>query len=55
MQLSRIAFGLCAAIAFAVAAPAVKVSAHLSPPVNVPGIDKPVIIVTGEVTGARPG
>ena len=53
MQLSRIAFGLCAAIAFAVAAPAVKISAHLSPPVNVPGIDKPVIIVTGEVTGSE--
>src|SRR5687767_14063178 len=53
MQLSRIAFGLCAAIAFAVAVPAVKISAHLSPPVNVPGIDKPVIVVTGEVTGSE--
>jgi hypothetical protein len=53
LLLSRIAIGCVAAIVFAVAAPAVKISAHLSPPVNVPGIDKPVIVVTGEVTGSE--
>jgi len=52
MQLSRIAFGLAVAAAVAIA-PAVKLSAHLAPPVNVPGIDKPVVVVTGEVTGAE--
>lgn len=52
MQLSRIAFGLAVAIALAVG-PAVKLSANLAPPVNVPGIDKPVVVVTGEVTGSE--
>jgi hypothetical protein len=52
MQVSRIAFGLAVAAALAVI-PATRVSAHLSPPVNVPGIDKPVIVVTGEVTGSE--
>ena len=33
--------------------PAVPVSADQAPPVNVPGIDKPVIVVTGEVTGTE--
>ena len=32
---------------------AVPVSTELSTPVNVPGIDKPVIVVTGEVNGAE--
>ena len=36
----------------ALALPA-PVSADQAPPVNVPGIDKPVIVVTGEVTGAE--
>ena len=35
------------------AVPAVKVSSEQAPPVNVPGIDKPVIVVTGEVTGTE--
>ena len=30
--------------------PAATVSSHQAPPVNVPGIDKPVIVVTGEVS-----
>ena len=30
-----------------------RVSADQAPPVNVPGIDKPVIVVTGEVTGSE--
>ena len=29
------------------------VSTEQAPPVNVPGIDKPVIVVTGEVTGTE--
>lgn len=52
MQL-RIAFGFAAALAFAVTLPVVQTSAHLAPPVNVPGIDKPVVVVTGEVTGSE--
>ena len=28
-------------------------SADQAPPVNVPGIDKPVIVVTGDVTGTE--
>lgn len=52
MQLSRIAFGLAVAISLSVW-PSVKLSAHLAPPVNVPGIDKPVIVVTGEVTDSE--
>jgi hypothetical protein len=42
-----------AALALAVglaAVPAVTVSTEQAPPVNVPGIDKPVIVVTGEIT-----
>ena len=35
------------------AMPAVKVSSEQAPPVNVPGIDKPVIVVTGEITGTE--
>jgi hypothetical protein len=52
MQL-RIAFGFAAALALAVTLPVVSTSAHLAPPVNVPGIDKPVVVVTGEVTGSE--
>jgi hypothetical protein len=51
MRVSRIAF----AAAFAAATFAVSVtpiSADLASPVNVPGIDKPVIVVTGEVNGS---
>ncbi|MEQ1574966.1 MAG: hypothetical protein ABL993_12045 [Vicinamibacterales bacterium] len=35
------------------ALPAVKVSSEQAPPVNVPGIDKPVIVVSGEITGTE--
>ena len=52
MQL-RIVFGCAAALALAVTLPVVSTSAHLAPPVNVPGIDKPVVVVTGEVTGTE--
>jgi hypothetical protein len=30
-----------------------QVATQLAPPVNVPGIDKPVIVVTGEITGEQ--
>ena len=46
---------LCAGAltALALAAVAVPVATEQAAPVNVPGIDKPVIVVTGEVTGAE--
>jgi hypothetical protein len=50
--LKKLAVGAFAAGILA-AVPAVKISADLAPPVNVPGIDKPVIVVTGEVTGTE--
>ena len=50
MHLSRILFGIAVAAAFAIA-PTARLSSEQAPPVNVPGIDKPVIVVTGEVTG----
>ncbi len=40
----------CAGLALAQVA---HVSTDQAPPVNVPGIDKPVIVVTGEVTGTE--
>jgi hypothetical protein len=52
MQFSRIAFGLVTAIVVAVVS-AVTLSSEQAPPVNVPGIDKPVIVVTGEVSGTE--
>lgn len=52
MYFSRIALGIAFAAALAAAQPA-RLSADLAPPVNVPGIDKPVIVVTGEVTGTE--
>ena len=52
MHLSRIVIGAALAAIVAAAVPA-KVAAHLSAPFNVPGINKPVIIVTGEVTAAE--
>ena len=52
MQVSRIAFGLAVAAVLALG-PAVKMSAEQAPPVNVPGIDKPVIVVTGSITGSE--
>jgi hypothetical protein len=51
-QLSRIACGLVVSAGLALAQMA-AVSGHQAPPVNVPGIDKPVVVVTGEVTGAE--
>jgi hypothetical protein len=52
MQFSRIAFGFVVAVGL-VAGPVVKLSSEQAPPVNVPGIDKPVILVTGEITGTE--
>jgi hypothetical protein len=51
MKPSRIAVGL--AVAATLVAGPVKLTADLAPPVNVPGIDKPVVVVTGEVTGTE--
>ena len=48
MKVSRIALALAAAAALAIAHGATT-SAVNAPPVNVPGIDKPVIVVTGDV------
>jgi hypothetical protein len=48
---SRIGSGL--ALAVALTAGSANISADLAPPVNVPGIDKPVIVVTGEVRGTE--
>ena len=42
-----------AVVALGLAATAVPVSTEQAAPVSVPGIDKPVIVVTGEVTGAE--
>ena len=52
MQFSRIAFGLAVAMGLAIG-PVAKLSSEQAPPVSVPGIDKPVIVVTGEVTGTE--
>jgi hypothetical protein len=51
-MLRRMAGGVVAAgiVAAVLAAP---VSTELAPPVTVPGIDKPVIVVTGSVTGTE--
>jgi hypothetical protein len=48
MNLSRIVLGLAAASALALVLGA-RTTADQAPPVNVPGIDKPVIVVTGDV------
>jgi hypothetical protein len=49
MHLSRIVLGLAAAAALALVLGA-RPSADQAPPVNVPGIDKPVIVVSGDVS-----
>ncbi len=54
MQLSRIAFGLAVAAGLAIGmGPVARLTSDQAPPVNVPGIDKPVIVVTGEITGTE--
>ena len=52
MHLSRFAFALAAAAALALV-PGVRTSADQAPPVTVPGIDKPVIVVTGDVSASE--
>ena len=55
MKVSRIALALAAAAVLALIR-AATMSADQAPPVNVPGIDKPVIVVTGDVgTSTRRG
>src|SRR5688572_31833527 len=54
MQLSRIAFALAVAAGLAIGlGPVARLSSQQAPPVNVPGIDKPVIVVSGEITGTE--
>ena len=48
MHFSRILFGIAVAAGLAIA-PTARLSPDQAPPVNVPGIDKPVIVVTGDV------
>jgi hypothetical protein len=52
MNRMRRYIGPALAAAFALAS-VVRVSSDQAAPVNVPGIDKPVIVVTGEVTGTE--
>jgi hypothetical protein len=51
MHLSSIAVGLILATGLAVGS--VTLSSQQAPPVTVPGIDRPVIVVTGEITGTE--
>ena len=53
MQLSRVAFGTRRLRRLWPLVAVATMSADQAPPVNVPGIDKPVIVVTGEITGHR--
>jgi hypothetical protein len=50
IQVSRIRLSL-AAVALVAGIAGVPVSAQLQPPVTVPGVDKPVVVVTGEIDG----
>lgn len=50
MRLTRTLLGLVVATAVAVSA-SVGIGADQAPPINVPGIDRPVIVVTGDVRG----
>jgi hypothetical protein len=52
MQFSRIAFGIAVAAGLAIGSVA-RLSSEQAPPVTVPGIDKPVIVVTGEIAGTE--
>ena len=52
VHVSRILKGLAAGAALAAAVAAtVPLAAQLQPPVSVPGIDRPVVVVTGEING----
>ncbi len=52
IHVSRGIAGIAAAAALAIVQIA-QVSSDQAPPVNVPGIDKPVIVVTGSITGTE--
>ena len=52
MQISHACCGLALAAALALVA-VTRTSADQAPPVNVPGIDKPVIVVTGSIQGSE--
>jgi hypothetical protein len=51
MYLSRIAVGIALAAGLMVGS--VTLRSDQAPPVNVPGIDKPVVVVTGEISGTE--
>jgi hypothetical protein len=51
-HLSRICFGLAVGTGL-ILAQSTLVRTDQAPPVNVPGIDKPVIVVTGEIVGSE--
>ncbi len=53
MHFSRLAAGLALAVGIAAVVPVAQLSSHQAPPVTIPGIDKPVIVVTGEVTASE--
>ncbi len=53
MQLSKALCGAALAAALVTVFQVASVSTEQAPPVTVPGIDKPVVVVTGEVTGAE--
>jgi hypothetical protein len=52
MHSRRFALGLAAAAALSIF-PAATLRSDQAPPVNVPGIDKPVVVVTGSITGTE--
>jgi hypothetical protein len=52
MHSRRFALGLAAAAALSIF-PVATLRSDQAPPVNVPGIDKPVIVVTGSITGTE--
>jgi hypothetical protein len=52
MQFRPIALGLAVAAATSVF-PVATLRSQQAPPVNVPGIDKPVVVVTGQITGTE--
>jgi hypothetical protein len=52
MHSRRFALGLAAAAALSIF-PVATLRSDQAPPVNVPGIDKPVVVVTGSITGTE--
>src|SRR5687768_4310510 len=53
MPFSRIAAGFALAVGLAAVVPVAELSSQQAPPVSVPGIDKQVVVVSGEITGTE--